>query len=157
MIPETTAETYRSGMILVTERVFETLLNMAVRVIDAPEETLHSPLTAAIFYAGTWKGALILECSEQQARAWSSLIMDIREPSAEDVRDGLGELANVLAGNLKPLLPPGVGISTPSVVNGTDYNMHVLRRQFAERVEFADERGPFRVTFAKADPETAER
>jgi hypothetical protein len=37
--------------------------------------------------------------------------MDVPLPvAAEDARDSLGELCNVLAGNLKPLLPQGVGL-----------------------------------------------
>jgi len=148
-----TVESYRAGMVQVTEAVFETMLKTGVTVLDEPGETPASPMTAAIFYAGQWKGALVLECSEPQARAWSSRLMDIAEPTAEDARDGLGELTNVLAGNLKPLLPPGVGISTPSVVQGSDYSLHVFRGQWVERVAFADEQGPFRVMFAKVDPD----
>lgn len=152
MIPEMTAESARAGMIQVTESVFETLLNTAVNRLDTPVEAFAPALTAAIFYAGAWQGALLVECSEEQARAWTSQLMGIPEPSPEDARDGLGELANVLAGNLKPLLPPGVGISTPSVVEGSDYSLHVFKAHQVEQVYFAGEQGPLRITFAKADP-----
>ena len=151
-----TTESYRAGVIQVTDTVFQTLLNASVSVLEAEEGTpVGTPafaLTAAIYYAGLWQGALLIECSEPQARAWSSHIMDLPDPSSEDARDGLGELANVLAGNLKPLLPPGVSISIPSVVAGSDYIVHVLRDHALDRVVFADERGPFRVTFARVDP-----
>jgi chemotaxis protein CheX len=192
MTSQITTESYRAGMIQVTETVFETLLNTPVTVLDAtpldatspdatspdatsldatsldatspdatsldatsPDATSAAPafaLTAAIYYAGLWQGALLIECSEQQASAWSSHIMDLPDPTEEDARDGIGELANVLAGNLKPLLPPGVSISIPWVVAGGEYSVHVLRDHAIERVAFADERGPFRVTFARVEP-----
>ena len=120
MTSQSTTESYRAGMIQVTETVFDTLLNASVTVLDAPSGVPAYALTAAIYYAGLWQGALLIECSEQQARAWSSHIMDLPDPTSEDARDGLGELANVLAGNLKPLLPQGVSISIPSVVAGRD-------------------------------------
>ena len=121
MTSQSTTESYRAGMIQVTETVFDTLLNASVTVLDAPSGVPAYALTAAIYYAGLWQGALLIECSEQQARACSSHIMDLPDPTSEDARDGFGELANVLAGNLKPLLPQGVSISIPSVVAGSDF------------------------------------
>lgn len=144
------AESYRLGIQQVTENVFETMLATAVTMLEgATEAAPHAEFTAAIFYAGLWKGALLVECSEQQARAWSSKIMEIPEPTSEDARDGLGELTNILAGNLKPLLPPGVSISTPSVVEGTEYSLRVFGSPIIEQIDFADERGRFRVTLAR--------
>ena len=41
----------------------------------------------------------------------------------DDVRDTLGELANMAAGNLKSVMPSGVVLSMPSVVAGSDYSL----------------------------------
>ena len=99
------------------------------RQTDRRGSNEHYELTGAVYYAGAWKGALLLECSLAQAIAWGSRLMDASAPvAAEDARDSLGELCNVLAGNLKPLLPPGVGLSTPSVVKGADYSLARMRR-----------------------------
>jgi CheY-specific phosphatase CheX len=136
-------------MIQVAESVFETMLSRSIKVIESPGAGPASPVTAAIYYAGRWQGALLLECSEQQAREWSARLMGVPEPTPTDARDGLGELTNVLAGNLKPLLPPGVGISIPSIVEGTDYSLRVCGGNFVERVEFSDVTGPFSVTLVR--------
>ena len=104
-------------------------------------------LTGAIFYAGAWKGVLLLECSEDQARDWTSRLMGVPDPTPDDARDGLGEVTNVLAGNLKRLLAPGVGISTPTVIAGSDYGFHISREGRTERVAFTDDQGTFQVTF----------
>lgn len=43
----------------------------------------------------------------------------------DDVRDSLGEIVNMIAGNFKALLPDGAAISMPSVVEGSDYTLRV--------------------------------
>lgn len=144
-----TIEDYRSGMVQTTAAVFETMLGVSVTVLESPGAAPVTPLTAAVYYAGSWQGALLLECSERQASDWSKRLMDIPEPAAADARDGLGELTNMLAGNLKPLLPPGVGISIPSVVEGSDYSLRVCGGKLKERIDFAAATGPFSVTLVK--------
>jgi chemotaxis protein CheX len=140
-------ESYRPGISEVTEAVFSTMLERPVRVIDPPPGNERYELTAAVYYVGAWKGAFLLECSLEQAMAWGSRLMEIPAPvSAEDARDSIGELCNVLAGNLKPQLPQGVGLSTPSVVKGADYTLRVIGETLCERLHFADASGDFRVT-----------
>jgi len=138
---------YREGIAQVTESVFATMLDLVLQ----PESPSPAPgpaeLTAAVYFAGAWKGAVLLECSLDQAKAWASKLMSLPAPvPAEDARDALGELCNVLAGNLKPLLPPGVGLSTPSVVRGSDYNLKVCGETRIDRLEFTDGLGGFRVS-----------
>ncbi len=142
-------EGYLPGLIQITESVFETMLGSAVTRLEQAEIALEVPLTAAVYYAGAWKGAVLLECSGRQATVWSGHLMDQTEPSPADARDGLGEVANMLAGNLKPLLPPGVGISIPSVVEGSDYSLRVCGGNLTQQIVFADALGPFRVTLVK--------
>lgn len=138
---------YGMGISEVTEAVFSTMLERPVRPVDQPPDNERYELTAAVYYAGAWKGALLLECSLEQAMAWGSRLMQIPAPvSTEDARDSLGELCNVLAGNLKPLLPHGVGLSPPSVVKGADYTLRVCGETLCERLHFADASGDFRVT-----------
>lgn len=99
------------------------------RPTDPQADIERYELTAAVYYAGAWKRALLLECSLEQAMEWGSRLMELPAPVAvKDARDGLGELCNVIAGNLKPLLPPGVGLSTPSVVRSAGYSLRVKRR-----------------------------
>jgi len=107
-------------------------------------------LRAAVYYAGAWKGALLLECSSAQAMDWAARFLSLAPPiSLDDVRDSLGELTNVIAGNLKPLLPPGVGISLPCVVQGSDYSLRVCGNNLSESLYFEDRFGPFRITLVE--------
>jgi chemotaxis protein CheX len=142
---------YRAGIADATVAVFQTMLGLAVEQRDAAPDRPVTEFTAAVYYAGEWQGALLIECSAEQAVDWTARQFGLPTDAglADDVRDALGELTNVLAGNLKPLLPKGVGLSMPSVVEGTDYGLHLCGGNLFERVDFTDEHGPFRVTFVE--------
>ena len=66
-----------------------------------------SSLTAIIHIEGAWTGAAVLSCSRRLAQIAASIMfsLDGGEPATEEVRDALGELANVIGGNLKAMLP----------------------------------------------------
>jgi len=140
-----TAESLRPAIAEITESVFATMLELAVRPLEpVPGEEVFA-MTAAVYYVGAWNGALLLECSQRQAREWGARLMGIPPPaSQEDASDSLGELCNVLAGNLKPMLPPGVALSAPSVVAGADYSLSVCG-SLRETLRFAGPDAPFRV------------
>ncbi len=141
---------YRDSILEVATSVFGTLLGLPIHSGSNPAASFRGAFTAAVHYAGSWKGALVLECSAAQAESWAARLLPIPPPLAvEDVRDALGELANVIAGNLKPLLPPGVGLSMPSVVQGADYRFGVIGSTLREQISFADSTGEFRIALVE--------
>ncbi len=141
---------YRSQIAGITASIYDTMLHVTVRLVDGAAGEPPGAFTAAIYYAGAWQGALLLECSAEQAMDWASRLMSLDPPvSLDDARDGLGELTNVIAGNLKPVLPPGIGISMPSVVQGSDYRLRICGGNLFERLEFEDHLGRFRVTLVE--------
>ncbi len=141
---------YRGDIGAIAESVYQTMLGIRLASRREPDESWTAGLTAAVYYAGTWSGALLMECSSAQAINWTAALMAMEPPiSLDDARDGLGELTNILAGNLKPLLPPGVGLSIPSVVLGKDHSLRLVGRCLAERLWMADETGPFRITLVE--------
>ena len=147
MTSELSTQTFRPVLAEITVSVFETMIGVPVQPAEPSLQDSAYALTAAVYYVGTWNGALLLECSVAQAQVWASHLMDIPFPvSVEDARDSLGELCNVLAGNLKPVLPPGVGLSSPSVVSGADYRLKVCGDPVSERLTFGDAEGTFGIT-----------
>jgi hypothetical protein len=141
---------FREGIALVAESVYETMLDLSVRHTPEPCRPLAAPFTGAVYYAGSWKGALLVECAKVQAMDWAGRLMSLQPPiTLDDARDGLGELTNMIAGNLKPLLPPGVGLSLPSVVQGTDYSLRICGGNLSETLCFEDRLGPFRITLVE--------
>ncbi|WP_306204008.1 chemotaxis protein CheX [Actinoplanes sp. RD1] len=80
---------------------------------DQPTE-VHSTVSIT----GTWHGHLVYASSTQAAKkaAAAFLAMELDEVGQEDVSDVLGELANIVGGNVKAMLPAGCFLSLPTVV-----------------------------------------
>ena len=114
-------------MCQIVDDVFGAMLNMKVEPATAAWSADLDLVTAIVHFTGTWKGAILLECTPEQAFHMTSRFMPVPRPTFmnADVRDALGELANMLAGNLKSVLTPGESLSMPSVVAGTDYTLSI--------------------------------
>jgi chemotaxis protein CheX len=139
---------YRADLAQIVVSVFQTMLNLELVPADMPWDTRPDTLTAAIYFAGTWQGAVLLECNRTQAFEFTHRLMAIDSPASinDDVRDTMGELANMLAGNLKSVLPSGIGLSMPSVVEGTDYSLRICGGNLVDRMPFSSATGTIWVT-----------
>lgn len=144
-------DSYQAEVTRIVEDVFRTMLDM--RVEQCPKASSPAPgtLTASVHFAGEWRGAVLLQCRPAQAFVFTSRLMAGVRPIRvdADVRDVLGELANMLGGNLKSVLPPGVALSMPSVVEGSDYAVHICGGNAATTVSFASDLGAFWVTLVQ--------
>lgn len=81
---------------------------------DAPSEGVST----AIDFRGDWSGSLVLRASSALARRLTAEFYGREDCGAEEVRDLLCELANVLGGNLRGSLPSRPEMSLPRVVEG---------------------------------------
>ena len=77
--------------------------------------------------------------------------MDPPDTVNDDVRDVLGELANMIGGNIKCAVASGLRLSMPSVTDGSDYGVRVFGSKF-HRLGFECEEGPFWVTLLAVAP-----
>jgi chemotaxis protein CheX len=154
MLTTFSLDVYREDLARIVQSVFRTM--MELEASPAQAEWRHSPetVTAAVHFVGQWRGAVLVECHAAQAIDFAVRFMGIDRPPAldGDVRDVMGELANMVAGNLKSLLPRGVDLSMPSVVEGSDYSLHICGVGAIERMTFASEVGDFRVTLIEVQP-----
>jgi len=82
---------------------------------------------ACVQITGAWEGAVRVDCSQPLAQLATArfLGVDPHEVEIDQMRDAMGELANMSAGSVKPLLPPPCHLSLPTVADGTDYNFTV--------------------------------
>lgn len=73
---------------------------------------------ASVSITGSWHGHVVFACTEKAARnaAGAFLMMDSAEVTEADLADVLGELANIVGGNVKSMLPTGCFVSLPHVV-----------------------------------------
>lgn len=145
---EPAAEAIDFGAVVsqIIENVFQTMMGMEVRLVDTPFPPAGELITAVVSLAGTWKGAVLVECGLEGALLFTSRMLGVDLPASlnDDVRDALGELANMVGGNLKSVLPGGVGLSLPTVVWGQDYRMQICRAGKMSRWVFESDE----VTFA---------
>ena len=132
----------------VVESVFGAM--MSVEAAESP--TLWFPggdrLTATVHLTGDWNGAVVLECDRGQACRFAGRFLAMDPPDALDdvVRDVLGELVNMISGNLKCVLTRGIRLSMPSVVDGSSYSVRVCKAEVQERLAFHCAEGPFWIT-----------
>jgi chemotaxis protein CheX len=154
MATEVQAEVLPGDLAQVVESVFATMLNLDVIRCDTPWAAGADRLTSAVHLAGVWNGAVLLECDRRQACCFAGRFLSMETPGKvdDDVRDVLGELANMIGGNLKCILPPGIQLSMPSVVDGSDYSLRVCGAGVRERLAFQSPEGLYWVTVLTTRP-----
>ena len=81
-------------------------------------------VSSVIGLSGALKGAVILSMKKELAIKITELLAGTTPTEIDaDVVDAIGELVNIIAGNVKPLIPNGekVVISIPTVVKGKEH------------------------------------
>ena len=112
----------------VIHTVWQTMLGQDLEDAEVEEtwkDDTDRGMMACIQITGTWEGAVTIECTAKLARdmAEDMFGMDPGEASDEEVSDALGELVNVVGGNVKALLDGGAELSLPAVTTGVDYKV----------------------------------
>ncbi len=148
MLTETRLHLQPGELAQVVESVFLTMLCLEVREDRTPWFPSEERLTAAVHLAGEWNGAVLLECDRYQACRFAGRFLSGDAPAQVDdvVRDMLGELANMIGGNMKCVLAHGLRLSMPSVVNGGDYCLRICGAEIRERLAIQCVEGCFWVT-----------
>lgn len=69
---------------------------------------------------GAWRGVVVVTCGLGLARAAASamLAVPVERLSTDDVADALGELTNMIGGNIKSVLPAPSRLALPVVTRG---------------------------------------
>ncbi|MCZ7527730.1 MAG: chemotaxis protein CheX [Acidimicrobiia bacterium] len=76
---------------------------------------------------GAWEGAVMLDLPEPLARDAAAAMfgMEPDELGDDEVLDALGELANMIGGNVKGMLDADCKLSLPTVAEGKDFRVCV--------------------------------
>lgn len=148
MPTESSTEILPGELAQIVESVFASMLGLELHECATPWFPSGERLTAALHMAGGWNGAVLLECDRRLACQFASsfLSMDLQESVDDVVRDVLGELVNMIGGNMKCILTPGIQLSMPSVVDGSDYCLRVCGAVVRGRLAFQCAEGPIWVT-----------
>lgn len=132
----------------ITEDIWTTVLGIVPVDAEATMPPGQKVLTGLVSLTGEWEGAVAIAMPEPLARlaAATMFAMGEDEVSDDDVRDTIGELANMTGGNVKSMLGGSTQLSLPTVTEGVDYQVTVRGTRVAERVELQCEGHPLTIT-----------
>lgn len=119
-----------------TRDVFSTMLMMEAEPQPIlPGKGVPGPtdgVVGIIGIAGTWVGTGIIICTPELAcQASSSMLMCEYATVNDDVLDAMGEITNMIIGNIKTMLEDrygSMGISVPTVVYGRNFATRTVSR-----------------------------
>jgi|tagenome__1003787_1003787.scaffolds.fasta_scaffold20531697_3 chemotaxis protein CheX len=112
------------------------------------------PVLARVSVTGTWNGEVVVECSTPLARLVTShlLLVAIDELADDDVRDVVGELVNVIGGNVKSVMPGPSTMSLPQSLLDGEHVPGAEARGAASAVRLAWREEPLRVSVFTQGP-----
>jgi flagellar motor switch protein FliN/FliY len=124
---DTMRQTINSTLI----ETFDAMMSMNLEIVDqnVPTDFEKNRIVGAIHFGGEVVGIISFNLSEAFAGTVTAAMLgiDVDEiKSMEEIKDVIGELANIVAGNLKTeFLDVGLTcvISTPSITSGSDYKI----------------------------------
>jgi chemotaxis protein CheX len=85
-----------------------------------PGDLPGGEVVAVAEISGEWNGVVCLSCSPRAARHAAAAMFEMadEELTADEITDAVGELVNVVGGNIKSLVPGPTVLSLPQVSEG---------------------------------------
>jgi len=148
-----------SGILAETTReVFELMVMMQVNALPQRSHRplrFHQSVSAVLGLSGGLRGMLAVHCPASLACAvCGSMLGETPSEVDADVRDTVGEIANMLAGGLKARLQDlgrRIELAVPSVIAGQSYEVNLLSRAEMILLPFVTAEGEFLLEFKYAD------
>ncbi|MDR3742531.1 MAG: chemotaxis protein CheX [Terracidiphilus sp.] len=116
------------------DEVFRLMLGVTAEPTVGPLPARSESVTAVVGFGGILSGACVFRSGAEEAMRVASLMTGMEFSEVDDtVKDGIGEICNMLAGAWKskvPGLSASCGLSVPAVITGRDYNLHVQAPEF---------------------------
>lgn len=130
--------------------IFSSMVMLDIKTLDGKPQVFEGAmLTGMIGLAGDLQGSILVHMPDSIAIAITNAFLGLDLDAVDDdVKDAVGELANMVAGGIKYLLPAearDVALSIPSVVCGKGYNCEATGRFDSTAVQFELASGRFTV------------
>jgi len=133
-------------IVAVATEVWQHMLGLELVGLDAaaapartdPAGVTGEPMRATVLISGAFEGSVSLELSDRAARHVAGVMFGIEpyEITPEDAADAIGELANMVGGNLKMLVERPAKLSLPAVALGPDAAWAPPEHRLVHRVAF---------------------
>ncbi|MCM0081869.1 chemotaxis protein CheX [Geomonas sp. Red32] len=138
----------------ITRGVFSTMVMLEVEdqlPLEEPVVSFHDTLTSMVGLAGSHSGILAIHCPKALALkvTGNMLGMEMFEID-DDVNDAMGEIANMIGGDVKHIFSPkggDINLSIPTVIYGSDYVLESISTSQAMVIPFGCEGENFLLTF----------
>lgn len=135
-----------------TQEIFQSMLMAEARPstpLSTRSNVFKDSVSGLVGLAGNYRGMLAIHVPNSVAMSITSkfLFMDVEEIN-DDVKDAIGELANMLAGSVKSMLTEtgtGLKLAIPSAISGTEYEVECLADSKGAIVPFNIDEGEFLV------------
>ena len=114
----------------IVQEAWSALIGEDEFLVPLPGGLPDDAVSSWVEVVGPWTGAVVLTCGRATAEELSRCLLAEHAPpvlDAEDVADGLGELANVVGGNVKAVLPGPSVLGLPEVGSAPAAGADVLR------------------------------
>ncbi len=112
----------REELIEIVENVWSSMLSLTPTIEGHLEKAASKDgFACCVQITGEWQGAVTLRCSRQLAGELAAIMFGLEDPDVDEelMHDALGELVNMVAGNVKALAPGhDHHISMPAVAEG---------------------------------------
>jgi chemotaxis protein CheX len=136
------------------KEIFSTMVMMDISV-SGDHLTKSVPMTESISgvigLAGTHKGVLAIHIPNRVAMAITGSFLGMEVLAInEDVEDAIGELANMLGGNVKAILSENgrdISLSLPTTICGRQYDFQPTKDAERIIIPFRCEAGEFAIDF----------
>lgn len=136
-------------IVAITQDVWSSFTGKAIgSVAEEPALEAGDVTAGRVAVTGDWRGCVVLVCPTQLARAAASAMFDLpgERLSDDEVADALGELTNMIGGNIKSLLPGSSRLSMPAVTVGASSSISTPGAVLLNSVALACEGLPLTVS-----------
>lgn len=142
-------------VIELTRTVWETVLDLSIEPAasiaepHAQEETI----SACVHISGGWAGSVILSCPKALGIRIACAMFELAPDEVEDelLHDAVGEVVNMIGGNVKGLVPGPSVLSLPTVATGVHTQLGVPGSHPVTRVGFESDRDAVRVVLMQVN------
>lgn len=91
------------------------------------KEVAEHVFSGVIHITGQWDGAITVQCSARLAAVAAQRMFGIEREqlTTPELQDALGEITNMVGGNIKALFPEPCRLGLPIVIEGGDYRLRL--------------------------------
>jgi chemotaxis protein CheX len=132
------------------QTVWGAVLELALQRVTEGTLPTGAVISGIVLLEGDFEGAVEVSCMYPLAeRMAQAMFHEQTPPTTSDVSDALGEVSNMIAGNLKSALPGTNNIGLPIVASGTDYRLSMPGSEQIGRVSYVSDGDSLQVTLLR--------